>query len=267
MSGEKTCFVIGPISQEGTEIRDRSDKVLKHVIEPVVLSCGYSKVIRADRIASPGIITVQMVQHLLEAPLVVADLTGHNPNVFYELAVRHLIRKPLVQLIKADEQVPFDVSSSRVIKLDHTDLDSVARAKAELADHVKAVENDPEAVDNPITAAIDLEAVKRGLKPHDLELAKFLEATLAAQGKLGEAIAALQAEVRSLRAELYPPAPPPIISPGAQSGIIYPHPAATTYRWSRGVARTRGFDVDPLQPPPASGTEPPPEGGKSGPAS
>ena len=48
MSGEKTCFVIGPISQEGTEMRDRSDKVLKHVIEPVVLSCGYSKVIRAD---------------------------------------------------------------------------------------------------------------------------------------------------------------------------------------------------------------------------
>jgi len=258
MSGEKTCFVIGPISQEGTEIRDRSDKVLKHVIEPVVLSCGYSKVIRADRIASPGIITVQMVQHLLEAPLVVADLTGHNPNVFYELAVRHLIRKPLVQLIKADEQVPFDVSSSRVIKLDHTDLDSVARAKAELADHVKAVENDPEAVDNPITAAIDLEALKRGLQPADPELAKFLEATLAAQGKLGEAIVALQAEVRALRGELAPP------SALAQ---LAGFPTSQAYPFARRTAQTYGYHVDPIIPPPLRVSEGPPEGEKPSSAS
>ena len=102
---ERTCFVIAPIGDPESQIRKRSDQVLKHVIGPAVASCGY-RALRADQISEPGMITSQVIQHIVEDPLVVADLTDRNPNVFYELAIRHAIRRPLVQLIKKGNKSP-----------------------------------------------------------------------------------------------------------------------------------------------------------------
>ena len=87
----KICFVIAPIGEPESDTRRRSDQILRHVIRPAVKSKGYTA-IRADEISEPGIITSQVIQHIVEDPLVVADLTERNPNVFYELAVRHAIR-------------------------------------------------------------------------------------------------------------------------------------------------------------------------------
>ena len=44
--------------------------------------------------------TNQVIQHIVDDPPVVADLSDRNPDVLYELAIRHPIRKPLVQIIK-----------------------------------------------------------------------------------------------------------------------------------------------------------------------
>jgi len=89
-SGKKSCFVIAPIGQEESETRNRSDLVLKHIIKPAAEECGY-KAVRADEISEPGIITTQVIQRLIDDDLVIADLTERNPNVFYELAIRHAI--------------------------------------------------------------------------------------------------------------------------------------------------------------------------------
>lgn len=86
-SAERICFVI----DEGAETRRRSEQVLKHIIGPAAENCGYA-VVRSERDARPGIITHQIIQHLLDDPLVVADMTEHNPNVFYELAPRHAVQ-------------------------------------------------------------------------------------------------------------------------------------------------------------------------------
>lgn len=118
---EKNCFVIAPIGELDSDTRKRSDQILKHIIKPAVSSCGY-KAIRADEIDKPGIITSQVIQRVVNDPLVIADLTERNPNVFYELAIRHAIRKPLVQLIQKGERIPFDVAGTRTIQVDHTDL-------------------------------------------------------------------------------------------------------------------------------------------------
>jgi len=88
----KTCLVLAPIGSDGSDIRRRSDDVLKFIIKPVTVDCGY-KAIRADEISEPGIITHQIIQHILEDDLVIADLTDGNPNVFYELALRVVIQK------------------------------------------------------------------------------------------------------------------------------------------------------------------------------
>jgi len=107
------CFVVAPIGEEGTETRAHSDTVLRAIIGPAAKRCGL-RTVRADAIAEPGNITEQIIRHLIDARLVVADLTDRNPNVFYELAVRHSFGLPVVLVARSGERIPFDLSTERV---------------------------------------------------------------------------------------------------------------------------------------------------------
>ena len=187
MSKEKICFVIAPIGSEASEIRKRSDQVFKHVIEPIAAQHGY-KAIMAHQMSQPGSITTQIVDQILTAALVVADLTGHNANVLYELAIRHVVRKPVVQLIQKEEGLPFDVAAQRTIQIDHRDLDSVEAAKQELSKQITSVEKDPTQVDSPISVAIDISALRSSAKPVDstlVEIVSLLREIRTEQKQLG----------------------------------------------------------------------------------
>ncbi|MCZ7381468.1 MAG: hypothetical protein O8C64_07880 [Candidatus Methanoperedens sp.] len=146
----KTCFVIAPIGDDGTPKRRRSDKVLNHIIAPAAKECGY-EAIRADKISKPGIITSHVIQHLIDDPLVIADLSEANPNVFYELAIRHFIGKPIVQIIQTRESIPFNVFPISTIKFDLRDLDSVEKCKNDIISYIHSIEDNPSIGDNPIT--------------------------------------------------------------------------------------------------------------------
>lgn len=172
---KKTCFVISPIGEEDSETRKRSDQVLRHIITGAVENLGY-EVIRADKISEPGIITHQILQHIVEAPLVIADLTERNPNVFYELALRHAIRKPLIQLIKKGELIPFDVAATRIIQFDLQNLDSVEAAKNEIIAQAKSLELGKNDSDNPISVSLDLKMLKESGNPEERSLADIVEA-------------------------------------------------------------------------------------------
>jgi len=80
------CFYISPIGDEGSEHRQHADLFLGSIVEPAVEEFGL-KVVRADRIGKPGMITAQIIEHVLKSRLVIADLSYHNPNVFYELCL------------------------------------------------------------------------------------------------------------------------------------------------------------------------------------
>jgi hypothetical protein len=148
------CFVIAPIGDAGSDIRRRSDQVLKHLIAPSAAACGY-KAIRADQISEQGIITTQVIQHLIEDELVIADLTGRNPNVFYELAVRHAMRRPYVQIIQTGEKIPFDVAGVRTLEVDYRDLDSVESTKTLIVKTIESMKGHIE-VDSPISTSVGL---------------------------------------------------------------------------------------------------------------
>lgn len=213
----RVCFIISPIGEEGTEVRRRADLVLNYVLKPVLEECGYLWV-RADKIAAPGIITSQIIQHILDDPLVIADLTGHNPNVFYELALRHAIRKPVVQIISAGERIPFDVQSNRTIQLDHTDLESADSCKRALIDQIRAVESDPSLADNPISTAIDVQRLRTSGDPSEEAIGEIL---LMLQGIEGRLARQEEAARRSRLVELRRLTETPIAS-GLISGIVPP---------------------------------------------
>lgn len=167
------CFVICPIGAEGSSERERSDVILNCIIKPVVTELGYDCV-RADEIDHPGLITRQVIQHLLEAPLVIADLSFHNPNVFYELAIRHMRQMPCVQLIQEGERLPFDLANQRTISID-VRADKAEKAKAQLSKQIKAVEKDPKQVDNPVTETWNFMGLAKSENPLDKAVASIVE--------------------------------------------------------------------------------------------
>lgn len=144
-SGQKPrCFVIIQIGKDGSPERLKSDRVLKYIIANA-LDDKYD-VRRADDIRQPGTVTVQIIEQLLEAPLVVADLSDFNANVYYELAIRHAVKKPVVHLITKGQEAPFDVNQMRYVSYDITAPESVEAAQRELRENVQAVERGVEMV-------------------------------------------------------------------------------------------------------------------------
>ena len=73
---DKIAFVISPIGKHDSPEQKRSNQILKHIIRPIVTELGY-EAIRADDITAPGIITTQIIEHVINDPLVIADLTDH----------------------------------------------------------------------------------------------------------------------------------------------------------------------------------------------
>jgi hypothetical protein len=151
----KTCFIIAPIGESGSAVRKRSDQVLRHIIRPALEATGYDSV-RADEISDPGNITTQILSRLAESDLVVADLTGHNPNVYYELGIRHAIGKPIIHLIEKGDRIPFDLVAFRTIVLDHKDLDSAEQARNVLIKAIQAIEESPESFQGLVDVASEL---------------------------------------------------------------------------------------------------------------
>ena len=152
-TNKKICFVIAPIGKPESDTRKRSDQVLQHIIRPAVECCGY-KAVRADEIDEPGIITNQIIRHIVDDPLVIADLTGQNANVFYELAIRHAICKPLVQIIDKIEDIPFDIGAMRTIQVDHQNPESVEEAKTKIRKQIQSLKTSTSSPENPISAAL-----------------------------------------------------------------------------------------------------------------
>jgi O-acetyl-ADP-ribose deacetylase (regulator of RNase III) len=118
---KKCCFVISPISQEGTAIRGHADDVFEFIIQPAMKKFKEKydieiNAVRADHIEQMGEITKQMFDEILQADLCVAILTGHNPNVFYELAVAQAAARPVIMLIEKGQSLPFDVKDLRCVQ-------------------------------------------------------------------------------------------------------------------------------------------------------
>lgn len=151
---ESTCFYIAPIGDEGSEPRKHSDLFLGSIVEPALETFGL-QVIRADSIDKPGIITRQIIDYIMRSRLVIADLSFHNPNVFYELALRHAIKLPIVQLIRSTDKLPFDVNQMRTISIDTTDIYSlvprIESYRAEVANQVRRALEADYVVDTPIS--------------------------------------------------------------------------------------------------------------------
>lgn len=115
MSAKYTCFVISPIGEPKSAIREQADEVFEYIIKPSLDKFDFA-VERADHIRGiEDTITKEMVERIQRSDLCVVDLTGLNPNVMYECGRRHETGKPCI-LISRDAALPFDVATHPVIR-------------------------------------------------------------------------------------------------------------------------------------------------------
>ena len=136
---EKICFIVTAIGESGTETRDRADEVFSYLIAPVCEELGY-KPVRVDQVDAVDNINETIINYLKTAPMVVADMTGHNPNAFYELGFRQALELPLVPIIQTGNKLPFDVISQRTVFY-NLSVGKIEQSKRELKAKMKSFEN------------------------------------------------------------------------------------------------------------------------------
>jgi hypothetical protein len=151
-SPSRTCFVVGPIGKRGSKERIHADTLFNKIIKPAFASVRKNvHVVRADHISTPGMIDSQIVTHLIEARLVIADLSTRNPNAFYELGIRHMANKPVIHIYKRGERIPADVSLFRAVEISYSSAVAIGKSRAELAKAIKETFLPGFAVENPVT--------------------------------------------------------------------------------------------------------------------
>ena len=183
MSDQKTCFVISPIGDEGTEEREHANEIYE-LIEDATRNLEYN-CDRADKIDAPGKINTQVLERVVDSDLVIADLTRQNPNVFYELAVRHTHNKPTVQIIKNTDNIPFDLFDQRTVEISFDDYSSSKESRSKIKEQIRAVESGDYG-QNPVSAAEAQVQWRQSDNPEERNLADITDALNEINSKVDE---------------------------------------------------------------------------------
>ncbi len=153
---KKRCFVVMGFGTKTDYINGRKldlNKSYRLLIKPVVEAKGV-ECVRADEITHSGSIDVQMYKELLQADMVIADLSTLNANALYELGVRHALRPYTTIVISEDKLMyPFDLNHVVIHSYQHLgdaiDYEEVERFRAALGNVIQTVLDKKEA-DSPV---------------------------------------------------------------------------------------------------------------------
>lgn len=153
-----TCFVVMPFGEkkdlDGQDID--FDDIYRFFFKKAVESLGIT-CIRCDEIAESGSIHEKMFQHIFEDDIVVVDITTGNPNVFYELGVRHALAQSVTVLIRRKgTNIPFNIQGLQVVEYDQNRFGSIERAKDRIVEIIKNGLRERRN-DSPVYAVLPLE--------------------------------------------------------------------------------------------------------------
>jgi len=118
--------------------RDPFNKYYRAIFRPAVEDAGFVA-LRSDEIFGPTEIIRDLWGSIHNARVVLAELTGRNPNVMYEVGLSHGLGKPVVLVAQSMEDVPFDLRSLRCILYDTTDPEWATRLRSDITNSVRVV--------------------------------------------------------------------------------------------------------------------------------
>lgn len=149
---ERRCFIITPIGNENSDTYRKAKGVIESVIKPILQERGFEDIKPSYEINISGMINTQIINRIIEDDLVIANLTGNNPNVMYELCLRHVVAKPIIHICENGTILPFDIKDNRTIFYTN-DMLGVEELKAAMMKYIDEIVYDEEYVDNPIYTA------------------------------------------------------------------------------------------------------------------
>lgn len=131
-----TCFVMMPFGEW-------FDRYFEEIYTPAIKEAGFEP-IRADQLFSTGSVVEQIWEQVSKSQVLLADLTGKNANVFYELGLAHAAQKPVVLTTGSLEDVPFDLRHLRVIPYDVRAPKWADALQADITTYLKNAKAEPE---------------------------------------------------------------------------------------------------------------------------
>ena len=130
-----TCFVMMPFGEW-------FDRYYQEIYVPAIREAGFEPV-RADELFNTGSVVEQIWEQIVKSQVLLADLTGKNANVFYELGLAHAARKPVVFAAGQIEDIPFDLRHLRVIVYDVREPKWAVTLSRQITDFLKNAKADP----------------------------------------------------------------------------------------------------------------------------
>jgi hypothetical protein len=126
---------------------DQFDDIYQDILIPAIEKAGY-KPVRGDSVYGVGPVIEDIFFEIRSASVLVADVTGNNANVNYELGAAHALNKPVVVIYQSAEDVPFDYSHLRVIRYDRQEVTWAAQLTEKIIHTLKAVKDDATKLDS-----------------------------------------------------------------------------------------------------------------------
>lgn len=185
---KKRCFIITPIGGDQSEERRHANMVFEIALKPNLERENFT-LERADLATDPGQITAAVFSALNEADLCIADLTFLNANVMYELGVRHALQKPVIQIAEKHTRLPFDTANQRTLFFDSGDVHSLQKLGSDVLGQLRWLENHPEQISNPLTAALGIFANAAKADPQGEVLNQLVARVQALEAGSGDQIA------------------------------------------------------------------------------
>jgi hypothetical protein len=161
---ENTCFVVFPTGEENAEARERANAVFQNIVEPAAAGCGL-RCIRSEWISPSGIITRRVVSHLTNDRIVLADLSDRDPTVFYGLALRHALRKRVVQLIAFDQKSLLSVEDAQTVNYELKNAECIQAATEATRQHIAAAMSPARDADSSVATSAENEELSRSYSP------------------------------------------------------------------------------------------------------
>jgi hypothetical protein len=155
MDENKDLFVIMPFSSTATCTEEQWTEIYENVFKPAIVECGYS----CERAkCKTGSLIKSIIEKLRNARIVLADITDRNPNVFYELGVRHSLSKRTIIVAQANQQAPSDLLGYWFIKYGTTP-GRVTQFREEIRRLLNEIEENPDKSDNPVSDYLAQESI------------------------------------------------------------------------------------------------------------
>ncbi len=156
------CFTIMPFG-------GWLDDYYLEIYVPAIKAAGLTPH-RADDLFRPSTIVNDIWDYTRKARLLLADLTGKNPNVFYELGLAHALAKPAILLAESMDDIPFDLRSLRIIVYDKNAHDWGTTLKAKITAAIREVVSSPTSAVLPAFLNVTAAAASTTVTPQQKEL-------------------------------------------------------------------------------------------------